>query len=364
MSQKSLDLNLILKTMLEQGASDLHITVGAPPAFRINGQIVRVKMEPLNPEDTKSLCYSLINEGQRKKFEENKELDFSFGVKDVARFRGNLFIQRGAVAGVFRRIYSVIPPLSTLGFRHQVEDLVNRPHGLVLVTGATGSGKSTTLASMLDQINVNKRVHVVTIEDPIEFTHTHKKAIFNQREVGTDCESFGTALRQVLREDPDVIMVGEMRDKDTAEAALKAAETGHLVFSTLHTNGALNSINRIVQMFGVDEQEYIRSLLSFCLEAIVSQCLIETIDAKRIMAYEFLTLTPAIRNLVRTNKLHQIYSQMQIGQDQSGMITLNQTLYNLVFANRISLQAAYDNSPDMEELQRMFEKSGKVRKAS
>jgi twitching motility protein PilT len=217
---KNLDLNLILKTMLEQGASDLHITVGAPPAFRINGQIVRIKMDPLSPEDTKALCYSLINEIQRKKFEEKKELDFSFGVKEIARFRGNLFIQRGVVAGVFRRIYSEIPRISSLGFRPQVEELVNRPHGLILVTGATGSGKSTTLASMLDQINTNKRLHVMTIEDPIEFTHSHKKSIVNQREVGTDCESFSTALRQVLREDPDVIMVGEMRDQDTAESAV------------------------------------------------------------------------------------------------------------------------------------------------
>jgi twitching motility protein PilT len=272
-------------------------------------------------------------------------------------------MQRGVVAGVFRRIYSVIPAISTLGFRPQVEDLVNRHHGLILVTGATGSGKSTTIASMLDQININQRVHVMTVEDPIEFTHSHKKAIVNQREVGTDCESFSTALRQVLREDPDVILVGEMRDKDTAESALKAAETGHLVFSTLHTNGALNSINRIVQMFGVDEQDYIMTLLSFCLEAIVSQCLLETTDGKRVMAYEFLSMTPAIRNLVRTNKLHQVYSQMQMGQDQSGMITLNQTLFTLLNSNKITLQTALDSSPDVEDLQRMIDKAKQRRAA-
>ncbi len=351
------DLNTLLKTMIEQGASDMHITVGVPPAFRINGSLVRSKTEALTADDTKRLCLSLLNEAQKKKFEEEKELDFSFGVKKTARLRANYFIQRGSVAGVFRKINSLIPPIHELGLNRTVMNLIEKPHGLVLVTGATGSGKSTTLASLINQINETKRYHIITIEDPIEYTHPHKTSVVNQREIGADCESFGKALRQVLREDPDVILVGEMRDHETAEMALQAAETGHLVFSTLHTNGAIATINRIVQMFPIDRQEYIRTLLSFTLEGILSQALIERADKRgRILVYEYLALTPAIRALIRDNKLHQVYGQMQMGQEGTGMVTLNQQLFNNVQSGMITVAEAMSHSPDPEEFIRLIDR--------
>ncbi|NCN26499.1 type IV pilus twitching motility protein PilT [bacterium] len=349
------NLNTLLRTMIEQGASDLHLTVGAPPAFRVNGNIFRSKSPVLSAEETQSLCYSLLTDDQKRRFEEKRELDFAFGVKNVARLRANLFIQRGAVAGVFRRIPSKIPELRNLGFSENIHSLVDKPNGLILVTGATGSGKSTSLAAMVEAINVSKRCHIITIEDPIEFTHKHKMSLVNQREIGTDCDSFHTAIRQSLREDPDVILVGEMRDQETAEAALRAAETGHLVLSTLHTNGAINTINRLVQMFPLDRQDYIRTLLSFTLEAVLSQALCEKKDRNgRIMVYEYLALTPAIRNLIREDKLHQVYSQMQIGQESTGMVTLNQQLARHVNASNISRQEALANSPDPEELERIL----------
>ena len=351
------DLNTLLKTMIEQGASDLHLTVGSPPAFRIHGQIVRSKTDPLTSEDTKRICLNLLNDAQRKKFEEDKELDFSFGVKSIARLRANLFIQRNSVAGVFRRIPSRILPMNELGLNRHVLGLTERLNGLVLVTGATGSGKSTTLASFLNHINETKRYHIVTIEDPIEYTHQHKLSIVNQREIGADCTKFSTALRQVLREDPDVIMVGEIRDRETAEAALTAAETGHLVFSTLHTNGAIQTINRVVQMFPVDLQDYVRTLLSFSLEGIVSQALCERADKKgRVLVYEFLSITTAMRTLIRENKLHQVYGQMQMGQDMNGMMTMNQGLFNQVQAGVISVNEAFVYSPDPEELARLLDR--------
>lgn len=354
------DLNTLLKTMIEQNASDLHLTVGSPPAFRINGQIVRSKTTPMSSEDTKRLCLSLLNDSQRKKFEEDKELDFSFGVKNVARLRANLFVQRGTLAGVFRRIPSVIPSTSQLGFNRAVLQLPEKLNGLVLVTGATGSGKSTTLASFVNHINEQKRYHIVTIEDPIEYTHLHKMSIVNQREIGSDCVSFGTALRQVLREDPDVIMVGEMRDRETAEAALTAAETGHLVFSTLHTNGAIQTINRIIQLFPKDMQDYVRSLLSFSLEGILSQALCERADRKgRVMVYEYLACTPAIRTLIRENKMHMVYGQMQIGQENHGMITMNQSLLNYMQNGTITFEEAIAHSPDPEEFMRVIERGSR-----
>ncbi len=351
------DLNTLLKTMIEQGASDLHLTVGAPPSFRINGQIVRSKTAALSADETKRICFALLNEGQRKKFEEDKELDFSFGLRNVARLRANLFVQRGSVAGVFRRVPSTVPGIHDLGFNKAVLQLPDRVNGLVLVTGATGSGKSTTLASFINYINETKRYHIVTIEDPIEYTHQHKLSIVNQREIGTDCVSFAKALRQVLREDPDVIMVGEMRDRETAEAALAAAETGHLVFSTLHTNGAIQTINRIIQMFPVDMQDYIRTLVSFSLEGILSQALVERADRRgRLMVYEYLSATPAMRTLVRENKLHQVYGQMQVGQDIHGMSTLNQGLHHYVQAGLITREEAFVHSPDTEELSRLIDR--------
>lgn len=354
------ELSSLLKLMVEKGASDLHLTVGSPPALRVNGLIIRVKSEPLTPEDVKALVYPLLDHRQREAFDREKEIDFSFGLRGIARCRANLFIQRGAVAAVFRRINNDIPELYSLGFNKQICDLVKKPHGLVLVTGATGSGKSTTLASFIDKINRSMRYHVVTIEDPIEYTHTHKMSIVNQRELGTDCNSFHRALRQVLREDPDVIMVGEMRDRETAEAAMYAAETGHLVFSTLHTNGAINSITRLVQLFPAEHQDYIRLQLSFCLEAVISQNLIARTDKRsRVMAYEYLGASPAVRNLIRENKLHQVYGQMQMGQEQSGMSTMNQHLMYYLEQGVISLEDARSYSPDVEELDRLIAKSKK-----
>ncbi len=351
------DLTILLKTMVEQNASDLHITVGSPPAYRVHGQVVRTKSAPLTADETAALCYSLLTESQKKKFEEDKELDFAFGLKNVARVRANMFVQRGAVAAVFRRINSDIPPLSTLGFNQSVQNLTERPHGLILVTGATGSGKSTTLAALIDKINQTKRSHIMTIEDPIEYTHSHKTCIVNQREIGTDCESFSLALRQVLREDPDVIMVGEMRDRETTESAIRAAETGHLVFSTLHTNGAIASINRLVQMFPNETQDYIRALLSFTLEAVVSQALVERADRRgRILAYEYLSMTPAIRNLIRENKLHQIYGQMQLAQEAHGMSTMNQSLINLVHSGLVTREEASAHSPELEDFNKQIDR--------
>lgn len=363
---KSVDLHILLKTMVEQNASDLHLTVGAPPAFRINGQIVRSKSEPLSAEETKKICYSILTEVQKKTFEEKHELDFAFGVRDIARLRANLFIQRGTVAAVFRKIPSEMPVLSQLGFSAEIQKISQKPSGLILVTGATGSGKSTTLAAVLDQINKTRRAHIITVEDPIEFTHKHQMSLVNQREVGTDSVSFATALRQTLREDPDVIMVGEMRDPETTEAALRAAETGHLVFSTLHTNGAIATINRIVQMFVIEEQAYIRSVLSLTLEGILSQCLCERKDGRgRVMAYEYLALTPAMRHLIRENKLHQVYGQMQMGQEHHGMVTLNQNLARLVFEGVITSEEAMSQTTELEELQKLLYKvDPKFRRAS
>jgi len=353
------ELGTLLKTMVEQGASDLHLSVGSPPAYRINGQIVRAKTPPMAPEDTKAICYALVTDSQKKQFEVEHELDFAFGFKGLARLRANFFVQRGSVAAVFRRIESEVRPLDQLGLSRHVQGLVDRPSGLVLITGATGSGKSTTLAAMIDKINRTSRYHIVTIEDPIEYTHSHKMSLVNQREIGTDCKSFAGALRAVLREDPDVIMVGEMRDRETAEAALKAAETGHLVFSTLHTNGAIATINRILQLFPLDSQEYVRSLLAFTLEGIVTQALVQRADKRgRILVYEYLTNTPAIRTLIRENKLHQAYGQMQLAQETHGMVTLNQGLAQHVAAGTITSAEALSHSPDPDELARMFDKLG------
>lgn len=348
-----INLNTLLKTMIDSGASDMHISAGAPPAFRINGQMVRSKTPPLSPEDTKMLIYALLTDEQRKRFEENKELDFGFGVRSVARLRANIFLQRGTVTAVFRRVPAEIPTVESVGLPESITKLMEKPHGLILVTGATGSGKSTTLAALVDHYNKNNKGHIVTVEDPIEFTHQHIQCIVNQRELGADSSAFSVALRQVLREDVDLIMVGEIRDEATAEAALKAAETGHLVLSTLHTNGAIASINRFIQMFSGERQQYIRSLLSFTLEAVVSQALCKKIDGSgRVLAYEHLQLTPAVRNLIRENKMHQVYGHMQVGQDAHAMQTMNQSLASYVKSGAISLAEAIASSTDIEELQK------------
>lgn len=337
--------------MVEQNASDLHITVGVPPEFRISGRMVKVKSDPMTSQDTKELCYQVLTDAQKGEFEKELELDFSFGIKEVSRFRGNLFLQRGNVAAVFRRIPIQIPEWDQIGIPQVLRKVIRRPNGLVLVTGPTGSGKSTTLAAMLDTLNREEYGHLITVEDPIEFVHPHKNCIVNQREVGVDTKSFGKALRQVLRQDPDFVLVGELRDIETIEMALTMAETGHLVFATLHTNSAIQSINRIINVFPPHQQSQIRQVLSFTLQAIVSQCLIGRANGQgRALACEVMIPTMAIRNLIREEKIHQVYSAMQSGQEETGMQTLNQSLVQLVRTGAITKTDALENSYVPEEL--------------
>lgn len=346
-----ISLPSLLKTMVEQSASDLHITVGVPPQFRISGKMVKVKTDSMGPQDTKELCYQVLTDSQKAEFERNLELDFSFGIKDVSRFRGNLFLQRGSVAAVFRRIPINIPDWDSIGIPKIMRDVIKRPSGLVLVTGPTGSGKSTTLASILDTINREEYGHLMTIEDPIEFVHPHKNCVVNQREVGVDTKSFHNALRQILRQDPDFILVGELRDLETIEMALTMAETGHLVFGTLHTNGAIQTINRVINVFPPHQQAQVRQLLSFTLQAVISQALLPKADGKgRAMACEVLIPTMAIRNLIREEKIHQIYSAMQTGQGETGMQTMNQHLLSLIRAGVITRETGLEFSNFPEEL--------------
>jgi len=309
----------------------------------------------MNQVETKQLCYSVLTDAQKHKFEEENELDLSFGVKGLSRFRGNMFIQRGAVAGVFRVIPYKIMTFEELALPSIVPELAARPRGLILVTGPTGSGKSTTLASIVDYININRREHIVTIEDPIEYLHPHKGCLVNQREVGADTKGFKNALRYVLRQDPDVVLVGELRDLETIEAALTLAETGHLCLATLHTNSCAQTINRIVDVFPPYQQTQIRAQLSFVLEGVLSQTLIPRMGSKgRALALEIMVPNAAIRNLIREDKVHQIYSQMQIGQDKFGMQTMNQSLYHLFQKRMISLEEALGRSQDPEELKQMI----------
>lgn len=352
----------LLKGMVEHQASDLHLTCGSPPTFRVHGQILKAKAATLHPNDTKELCYSMLNETQRMRFEDAKQLDFSFGVKELGRFRANIFYQRGTVACALRYIPFDIPELSLLGLPAQVETLMRKPRGLVLVTGATGCGKTTTLASMIDTLNHSAHLHILTIEDPIEYVHSHGHSLVNQREIGQDASSFPEALRSALREDPDVVLVGEMRDKETIETALTLAETGHLVISTLHTNSAYQSISRIVQGFPRDHQDQIRMQLSLVLEGIITQALLEKKDGTgRALAIELLIPNASIRNLIRENKLFQIPSAMLVGQETTQMITLNQSLIALVRRGIISADEALSNSPEPEELIKNF--SDLMRKA-
>jgi twitching motility protein PilT len=348
------NLHQLLTTMIEKGASDMHITTGSPPLLRIDGSIVPLKLSPLGPVDTKQLCFSVLTEEQRSHFEKHNELDLSFGVKGLSRFRANIYMQRGAVAGAFRTIPFKILTFDELGLPAVVTDFATKPSGLILVTGPTGSGKSTTLAAIIDKINSEQRVHIITVEDPIEYLHPHKLSIVNQREVGTDTEGFKHALKYVLRQDPDVVLVGEMRDLETIEAALTISETGHLVFATLHTNSAVSTINRIIDVFPPHQQPQIRSKLSFVLQGVVSQQLLPRHNAPgRVMALEVLVPNAAIRNLIREDKVHQIYSQMQIGQAKFGMQTFNQSLLGLVQRRLISMEEAIGRSSDPDELRNM-----------
>jgi twitching motility protein PilT len=356
-SELKVNLHQLLKTMIEKGASDMHITTGTPPLLRIDGSMVPLKLLPLGPVETKQLCFSVLTEEQRAHFEKHNELDLSFGVKGLSRFRANIYMQRGAVAGAFRTIPFKILSFDELGLPPIVAEFALKPSGLILVTGPTGSGKSTTLAAIIDKINTEQRLHIITVEDPIEYLHPHKLSIVNQREVGTDTEGFKNALKYVLRQDPDVVLVGEMRDLETIEAALTISETGHLVFATLHTNSAVSTVNRIIDVFPPHQQPQVRSKLSFVLQGVVSQQLLPRMGAPgRVMALEVLVPNPAIRNLIREDKVHQIYSQMQVGQEKFGMQTLNQSLYSLYHRKLISMEEAMGRSLEPEELRMMIER--------
>ncbi len=348
--------------MVEKGASDLHITTASPPQIRVRGQLYPLDIPPLDPQATRQILYSILTEAQKHKFEEEQELDLSFGIKGVARFRANIFVQRGALAGVFRMIPYDIVPLENLGLPSIVGNLSSLPRGLILVTGPTGCGKSTTLAAFLDKINIERRDHIVTIEDPIEFVHKHKGCLVNQREVGADTKNFTRALKYILRQDPDVVFIGEMRDLETMQAALTIAETGHLVFATLHTNSAVQTVNRVVDAFPAHQQSQIRAQMAFVLEAVMAQQLIPRADGKgRVLASELMVSTPAIRNLIREDKIHQIYSQMQVGQTKHGMQTMNQSLFNLFSRKLISLDDALGRSMDPDELRQMMASPNQVR---
>ena len=352
----ALSLSDLLKRMLEMQGSDLHITTNSPPQVRVHGHLVPLDLPQLTPAETKQLAYSVMTDSQKHRFEENLELDFSFGLKGLARFRANCFNQRGATAAVFRVIPFEIKSFNQLGLPQVVSKLCDKPRGLVLVTGPTGSGKSTTLAAMLDRINSVRQAHIMTIEDPVEYIHLHKKCIVNQREVGADTASFPTALKYVLRQDPDIILIGEMRDLETIEAALTIAETGHLVFATLHTNSAYEAVNRIVDVFPADQQKQILTQLAFVLEGVVTQQLIpRSRGAGRIMCSEVLVCTPAIKAVIREAKTHQIYSLMQAGQ-KFGMQTMNMALLQAVLDKHLTPEDALDRSTDRIELDGMIQK--------
>jgi len=338
----------LLKLMIDKAGSDLHITASSPPRIRIHGKLLPLDLAQLTPAETKQMVYSILTDAQKHKFEEENELDFSFGIKGLSRFRGNLFVQRGAVAGVFRTIPFKILTFQELGLPPIVEELTRKPRGLVLVTGPTGSGKSTTLASMISKVNEEREDHIITIEDPIEYLHPSKKALVNQREVGADTVSFKKALKHVLRQDPDVVLLGELRDMETIEIALTVAETGHLCFATLHTNSCVQTINRVVDVFPAHQQPQVRA-----------QLLIPTADGKgRVLALEIMVPNPAIRNLIREDKIHQIYSQMQVGQAKFGMQTMNQSLLTLYQRRLITLEDAIGRSSEPDELRQMIANTG------
>jgi twitching motility protein PilT len=348
-------LNQLLKDMVGQGGSDLHITTNSAPQVRVDGVLRQLNLPPLTPTETKQLTYSILTDQQKHRLEENLEIDLSFGLKGLARFRANIFHQRGAVAAVFRQIPFEIRGFRELGLPPVVERMCEKPRGLVLVTGPTGSGKSTTLAAMLDKVNRERHEHIVTVEDPVEYLHSHKNCIVNQREIHADTHSFANALRSALRQDPDVVLIGEMRDLETVESALRIAETGHLTFATLHTNSAAQSINRIIDVFPAHQQTQIRAQLSLVLEGILCQALLPRAGGKgRALAMEILVPNAAIRNLIREDKVHQIYGMMQAGQSKHGMQTFNQSLAALYFRRMITLETAMARSSFPDELQEII----------
>jgi twitching motility protein PilT len=341
----------LLKKTVELDGSDLHLTTNTPPQVRVHGHLQRLEGADLTPAETKQLAYSVLTDAQKKRFEEHLELDFSFGLKGLARFRCNMFNQRGAVAAVYRLIPENIRSFGELNLPPVLANLAERPRGLVLVTGPTGSGKSTTLAAMIDKINKERHDHILTIEDPIEFVHQHQGCLVNQREVHSDTESFSNALRAALREDPDIVLIGEMRDLETVESALRIAETGHLTFGTLHTNSAAQTINRIIDIFPSNQHSQIRTQLSLVLEGIVCQALLPKIGGGRVVSLEIMIPTPAIRNLIREDKVHQIYSATQTGQEKVGMQTMNQSLATLQQRRQVTLETAIAASSNRDELQ-------------
>ncbi len=349
----------LLKFMIERNASDLHISTSTPPRIRIDGKLIPLEnTPPLNAAETKALCYSILTDSQKHKFEENNELDLSFGVKGLSRFRANIFMQRGAVAGAFRMIPFQIRTFRDLGLPPIINEMAKKPRGLVLVTGPTGSGKSSTLAAIIDRINNERSEHIITIEDPIEFIHPHKNCLVNQREINADTTSFKDALRYVLRQDPDIVLIGEMRDLETIEAALTVSETGHLTLATLHTNTAVQTLSRIIDVFPAHQQEQIRVQLSFVLEGIIAQQLIPKRSGKgRVLAVEIFVPTPAIRNLIREDKTHQIYAMMQAGQAKYGMQTMNQSLFNLFKKGELSYEDALAKSTIPDELLNMMQRA-------
>jgi twitching motility protein PilT len=348
----------LLKKMTELGGSDLHITTNTSPQVRVHGHLRPLDgYRAMTPAETKQLAYSVLTDAQKHRFEENLELDFSFGLKGLSRFRANLFNQKGAVGAVFRAIPYEIKSFENLGLPKIVQDMCKKPRGLVLVTGPTGSGKSTTLASMIDKINQERNEHILTVEDPIEFLHNHKNCIVNQREIAADTHGFAHALKSALRQDPDVVLVGEMRDLETIEMALRIAETGHLTFATLHTNSAASTINRIIDVFPAEQQSQVRTQLSLVLEGILCQALLPNSSGNgRAMALEILVPNAAIRNLIREDKIHQIYSMMQTGQEKYGMQTFNQSLASLYHKRQISLDAAMQRTSNADELKELIER--------
>lgn len=348
----------LLKFASEKKASDVHISAKSAPGIRINGKIVKVKLPPISVEESRRLCYSVLNDAQKHKFEENKELDFSFEVKGVARFRANYYFHKGSVAGVFRKVPVAIPNFSELGLPNVLTQFTKMPNGLILVTGPTGSGKTTTIASLLDIINKERYGHIVTLEDPIEYMHSHAKCMVSQREIGSDSDSYRKALKSVVRQDPDYCLIGELRDLESIETAMQLAETGHLVFATLHTNSAIQTINRIVSIFPADQQDRVRKVLSFVCQGILSQKLLPSEKTGRVAAYEILFFNNAVRNLIREGKLHQLESMMQVGQKKSGMNTLNQCLLELVMSGHIRPEMAYQHSLDQDNLGKMFKEVG------
>ncbi|MBI4912078.1 MAG: type IV pilus twitching motility protein PilT [Acidobacteria bacterium] len=347
-------LQQLLKTMVEYGGTDLHITTESAPQIRIDGRMVPLKLPPLDAAQTRWLCYGVMTDQQKHRLEEDLEVDFSFGLQGVARFRANVFNQRGATAGCFRTIPEQIRSFDQLGLPPAVQALCEKPRGLVLVTGVTGSGKSTTLAAMVDRVNEVEPLHILTIEDPVEYVHRHKRCLVNQREIHADTHSFKKALRSALRQDPDVVLIGEMRDLETIESALTIAETGHLTFGTLHTSSCVQTINRIIDVFPAHQQPQIRAQLSLVLEGVVCQSLIPRASGKgRVLALEVMIPNPAIRNLIREDKIHQIYSAMQTGQLKHGMQTFNQSLAELVLKSEITQDMAMSYSSNQDELREL-----------